>query len=79
MARMIPATISPDVKSSAERKIFKWLQNLEWQNCIVLHSLEMAEHVDNIFGEIDFVIIADDGVLCIEVKGGVVARTEGVW
>ena len=71
MARMIPATISPDVKSSAERKIFKWLQNLEWQNCIVLHSLEMAEHVDNIFGEIDFVIIADDGVLCIEVKGGV--------
>lgn len=68
MARMIPATISPDVKSSAERKIFKWLQNLEWQNCIVLHSLEMAEHVDNIFGEIDFVIIADDGVLCIEVK-----------
>ena len=25
-------------------------------NCIVLHSLEMAEHVDNIFGEIDFVI-----------------------
>lgn len=79
MARMIPTTISPDVKSPAERKIFEWLQNLEWQNCIVLHSLEMAEHVDNIFGEIDFVIIADEGVLCIEVKGGVVARTDGVW
>ena len=26
MARMIPATISPDVKSSAERKIFKIIQ-----------------------------------------------------
>ena len=32
-----------------------------------------------IFGEIDFVVIADEGILCIEVKGGVVRREEGVW
>lgn len=79
MARMIPATISPEIKSSAEREIFKWLSELEWENCIVLHSLGMAEHVDKIFGEIDFVIIADEGILCIEVKGGVVRREEGLW
>lgn len=79
MARMIPASISPEVKSPAERKIFGWLNDLNWENCIVLHSLGMAEHVDKIFGEIDFVIIADEGILCIEVKGGVVRREEGVW
>lgn len=79
MARMIPATISPDVKSPAERMIYSWLSNLEWENCIVLHSLGMAEHVDKIFGEIDFVVIADEGVLCIEVKGGIVKRQGGDW
>ncbi len=79
MARMIPATISPDVKSQAEKDIFGWLSELEWENCIVLHSLGMAEHVDKIFGEIDFVIIADEGVLCVEVKGGIVRRNSGIW
>lgn len=79
MARMIPATISPEIKSPAEREIFRWLSELEWENCVVLHSLGMAEHVDKIFGEIDFVIIADEGVLCIEVKGGVVRREDGLW
>lgn len=79
MARMIPATISPEIKSPAERDIFKWLSDLDWENCIVLHSLGMAEHVDKIFGEIDFVVIADEGILCIEVKGGVVRREEGLW
>lgn len=79
MARMIPATISPEVKSPAEHTIFGWLAALEWENCIVLHSLGMAEHVDKVFGEIDFVIIADEGILCVEVKGGVVRREEGIW
>lgn len=59
--------------------IYSWLSNLEWENCIVLHSLGMAEHVDKIFGEIDFVVIAYEGVLCIEVKGGIVKRQGGDW
>ena len=79
MARMIPATFSPDIKSAAEKRIFGWFQNLNWQDCVILHSLEMAQHVDNIFGEIDFVIIADEGILCVEVKGGVVKRENGNW
>lgn len=39
----------------------------------------MAEYVDKVFGEIDFVVIADEGVLCIEVKGGIVKRQGGDW
>ena len=79
MAKMIPSTYSPSIKSDAEKKIFRWFQKMEWQHCVILHSLEMAEHVDNIFGEIDFVIIADEGVMCVEVKGGVVERVNGQW
>lgn len=79
MARMIPPTISPEVKSEAERRVFGWLGKMEWGNCIVLHSLGVTEHVNKIFGEIDFVIITDEGVLCVEVKGGVVERNNGKW
>ena len=70
MAKMIPPMIDPDVKSSAERTIYKWFEELEWKNCVVLHSLGIAHHEKNIFGEIDFVIISTEGILCIEVKGG---------
>ena len=45
MAIMIPSVISPEVKSSAERKIFEWFQNApgtdKW---IVLHSLGITTH-----------------------------------
>lgn len=79
MARMIPPTIDPDVKSDAERKIYGWFESLEWNNCVVLHSLGIAQHTNNIFGEIDFVIISTKGILCVEVKGGQVYRKEGLW
>ncbi|MDD3415455.1 MAG: NERD domain-containing protein [Lachnospiraceae bacterium] len=79
MAKMIPPIIDPDVKSSAERTIYKWLEDLKWKNCVVLHSLGIAHHEKNIFGEIDFVVISTEGILCIEVKGGQVYRKDGIW
>lgn len=79
MARMIPPTIDPEVKSNAERRIYSWLLKCEWKNCVVLHSLGLAQHLDNIFGEVDFVIVSNEGILCIEVKGGRVFRKDGIW
>ncbi len=79
MAKMIPPTIDPEVKSPAERTIYKWLENLEWKNCVVLHSLGIAQHSNNVFGEVDFVIVSNEGILCIEVKGGQVYRKDGIW
>ncbi len=79
MAKMIPPIIDPEVKSNAERTIYKWFENLEWKNCVVLHSLGIAHHEKNIFGEIDFVVISTEGILCIEVKGGQVYKKDGVW
>lgn len=79
MARMIPPFIDSEVKSNAERTVFEWLKKSEWKNAVVLHSLGIAQHINNIFGEIDFVVISNEGILCIEVKGGRVYRENGMW
>lgn len=77
MARMIPKMISESA-SLAEKKIFFELENLN-DEYIVFHSLNLPEHIDKIKGEIDFVIICKYGILCLEVKGGYVERTDGIW
>jgi len=81
MARMIPSVISEDdaKKSPAEARIFEWLRNMEWGNATVLHSLPLKDHIRNSFGEIDFVVICEKGILCVEVKGGGVERKDGRW
>lgn len=81
MAIMIPSVISPEVKSSTERKIFEWFQNApgtdKW---IVLHSLGIATHNKVIYGETDFLVLAPKmGVFALEVKGGRVRRENGIW
>lgn len=81
MALMIPSVISPEVKSSAERKIFEWFQNApgtdKW---IVLHSLGIATHNKVIYGETDFLVLAPNlGIFALEVKGGRVRRENGIW
>ena len=65
MAKMIPAVIDPDqaAKSPAEARVFYWLKNMTWGNAIVLHSLPLKDHIRNSFGEIDFVVICEKGIL----------------
>ena len=82
MARMIPPRISPDCSSPGEREIFRRLKDdPETRGWIVLHSLDVAEHVTNIAGEIDFVVIVPGkGVLCVEVKAcASLIRRDGLW
>lgn len=81
MARMIPTVISPDTKSNAERRIFKWFQEAEGtDNWVVLHSLGLVEHEKLLYGEIDFLVIAPKlGIFSLEVKGGRVKRENGAW
>lgn len=77
---MIPDIISPEIRSTAEKNLFLTFRNYAIsEKVVVLHSLGVAEHSNNIFGEIDFVIICNDGFLCVEVKGGVVERSCGSW
>ena len=73
MAIMIPSVISPDIRSNAERNIFRWFKEApETEDWIVLHSLGIANHRRVIHGEVDFFVIAPNlGIFALEVKGGV--------
>ncbi|MCI0559427.1 MAG: NERD domain-containing protein [Chloroflexi bacterium] len=82
MATMFPPRITPGTKSLGEGEAFLRLRDdpatASWY---ILHSLDIAEHQSQIFGEIDFVIIVPHlGVLCLEVKGCRTLRREnGLW
>ena len=81
MAHMVPPDYPPGT-SSGERLVFDALRGPsvrpEWT---VLHSLHLPDHVRQVEGEADFVVLMPGlGVLCLEVKG--VRRAEfvdGVW
>ena len=80
MVEMLPDLLAPEIKSQAEAILFREFRDYQTdQRYIILHSLGLSEHVHNIFGEIDFVVICSSGVLCIEVKGGEVSCDKGVW
>lgn len=77
---MIPPTIHPHVRSSAERRLFNVIRDApgtdDW---VCLHSLGLARHATKRRGEIDFVLLTRQGIFVLEVKGGRVAREGGVW
>lgn len=76
-ARFIPPFIG-EKASNAERKIFDVLSTCKL-DCIILHSVGLADHTTKVYGEIDFVIICRYGVLCLEVKGGAIEYEKGIW
>jgi len=80
MAKMIPPFINPDVTSNAERKIFELLrESSELSEYTCLHSLGLSKHSRKRQGEIDFVLVGNNIILCLEVKGGRVERKDGSW
>ena len=50
---MLPPSI-PDSASGAEKKIFEELKALP-MDCTIFHSVGLAEHKHNAYGEIDFI------------------------
>jgi hypothetical protein len=77
--RIIPSSIPDSTKSAAERRIFRSLQNIEFDG-ICFHSLRLSEHRYKAEGELDFVVLSKAGLFALEIKGGVVRRSaEGIW
>lgn len=78
---MIPPYISPDVKSNAEKIIFDLFRQCEGtEDWIVLHSLGVSKHINLLYGEVDFLVLAPKtGIFVLEVKGGRIKRQEGIW
>lgn len=79
MARMIPDEIPRNYRSVPERLVFDRLRDRLSSSWIVLHSLGLTIHDRKPWAELDFVLVGPPGVLCLEVKGGLVERADGVW
>lgn len=81
MAKMIPSVISPEIKSNAEKRIFEWFRDdPDTEGWVVIHSLGISNHMTVLYGELDFFVLAPKlGVFALEVKGGRVSRSNGVW
>jgi hypothetical protein len=74
---MLPPNI-PDSASGAEKKIFEELKAIH-MDCTIFHSIGLAEHRHKAHGEIDFIILSERGILCLEVKGGGISCHDGQW
>lgn len=81
MARLSPPYIDKDHKSTGEKMIFDMLKHDPYtKDWIVLHSLNLSQHVKRLYGEIDFLLmIPNAGIFVMEVKGGDVRCTNGIW
>ena len=76
------AVLIPDVPKdcpNSERYVYKRLGRELPDPWIVLHSLGLAGHETKIWGEADIVILSEQGVFALEVKGGTVECVNGVW
>ncbi len=79
MVTFIPPYMGEEIKSNAERKMYDVLQELNLKNACVLHSLGLPRHRSKIYGEIDFAVVCERGVACLEIKGGRVECRDGQW
>lgn len=79
MTTFIPPYMGEEIKSNAEKKMYNILQELTLKNAYVLHSLGLPKHQSKIYGEIDFVVVCERGVVCLEIKGGRVECQKGKW
>jgi DNA polymerase III delta prime subunit len=79
MATLYPAEIYSGCSSPGEREVFqRFRESTNTADWIVLHSLDIANHVKQVSGEADFVIIVpSSGVLCLEVKACRRLRRDG--
>ena len=77
--RMLPPRMFNGTQSRAERALFsKFAMPDCLKNAICLHSVGLPEH-ERYSGEIDFLIISSNGILVLEVKGGLLTCRDGIW
>ena len=76
--RMVPTELGIDEVTTSERRVFESLASSELRGT-ALHSLNLPEHAYKRTGELDFVIVLNDMVLVVEVKGGQVSCHDRVW
>lgn len=81
MAQIIPPTLR-DGASGSERQVFNALEGMQdTDDWIVFHSLSVAQNLEQMEGEADFVVLAPGkGIIIIEVKDAKsVTYKDGEW
>lgn len=76
--KMVPQELGGEDITSSERRVFEALARSPLKG-VALHSLNLPTHEYKLAAEIDFLLILQDLVLAIEVKGGQVSCRDGVW
>ena len=75
---MIPAELAADATTSSERRVFDALSATDIAGT-ALHSLNLPTHKYKLTSELDFVLVLEQMVLVIEVKGASVSCNGGLW
>ncbi|UOY01883.1 NERD domain-containing protein [Blastococcus sp. PRF04-17] len=79
--KLVPATsVLGHVDSQAELRVAQLLEQLDLPTPVAaLYSVHLPVHEYKRMSEIDFLVIWDDTVLVVEVKGGRLGRRNGLW
>lgn len=78
--QVVPNMPGPDATGS-ERRVLGLLRSVDWGGMSgrALNSLNLADHAYQRWGEIDFLLVGEKGLLAIEVKGGEASCSGGKW
>lgn len=76
--KMVPQELGGEDITSSERRVFEALARSPLKG-VALHSLNLPSHEYKLTAEVDFLLILEDLVLAVEVKGGQVSCRDGVW
>ena len=77
--KLVPPRPNSANPSQAEFRVFELLKHTQMPGATAYHSLNLSEHEYKRVGEIDFLLCTRKGILVVEVKGGGVARADGIW
>ncbi|MCZ7558537.1 MAG: NERD domain-containing protein [Bacteroidia bacterium] len=77
--KIFPSVVH-EFRSNAERKVYDMLLATDLgPNAFALHSLNLSKHEYKRWAELDFVVVWEDGIYALEIKGGRVSCQEGIW
>jgi len=84
--KIVPGYILKEASSPSnqllmgEKHVRDLLEQLHFGvDAVCLHSLDVSEHQYKQWSELDYVLISREGVLVLEVKGGIVSFEDGIW
>jgi hypothetical protein len=76
--RTVPPILPPRA-TGTEAEVFRLLEQVQSPDGVALCSLNLSTHEYKKWGEIDFVVVSEAGLLVLEVKGGQVYCDRGLW